>query len=223
MGDKSRAIRGARQSNFLWTIRVSFLLRTARLLDTVKSLHPGPEPWWEPVKQAHETVERHLALWRDLPELWSAYADDKWGAGEPGTHGLQPPMLHMFDKLKVDARLVPASNVVFVRSVGERELAAEKSHLLQLCWPVHDAVIRTLGIDTVLCLGGTAGRWARDALGAQTLIDEYQEQNARGWRSLAHVNGAGECVVTLSHPGRADWRNPKADPSDFVVRALARK
>ena len=182
----------------------------------------GLNPGGSPLRQARETVERDLSDWRELPELWSAYLDESWEGRAPGTSGLQPRMLHMFKQLKLDPRLVPASNVVFARSGTEAQLAAEKSELLRLCWPVHDAIIKSLGIDTVLCLGGTAGRWTRDALGAHELYDEYQEQNGRGWRSQAHLNSGGKCVVTLTHPGRADWRNPQADPSGLIRRALDR-
>lgn len=128
----------------------------------------------------------------------------------------------MFEQLGLDLRMVPASNVVFVRTATESALAAEKATLLSQCWPVHDAVIRELGVRTVLCLGTTAGRWVREAVGAHALINRYKEQNARGWTSEAHVAADGRAVITVTHPGRADWRNPAADSTSMVKAVLAR-
>ena len=116
--------------------------------------------------------------------------------------------------------LTPASNVVFVRSATEALLQAEKDELLDRCWPVHRAVIETLGVKAMICFGGTAGKWVREKVGANQLLDSYRETNARGWRSEAHRAPSGKTVVTVTHPGRADWRNPAADPTPLVARML---
>ena len=126
----------------------------------------------------------------------------------------------MLASLEFDPRAVPSSNVIFARSSTEATLQKSKDILLQACWPVHRAVIRALGIRVVLCFGGTAGRWARERLGAQQHVDSFQETNRRGWRSETHATGDGRMVLTLTHPGRADWRNPDADPTCLVRRAL---
>jgi hypothetical protein len=52
-------------------------------------------------------------------------------------------------------------------------------------------------------------------------VDSFQETNRRGWRSETHATGDGRMVLTLTHPGRAEWRNPDADPTCLVRRALA--
>ncbi len=135
---------------------------------------------------------------------------------------MQPRMRHMFGQLEIDLRDVPASNVVFVRSANEAALSADKAVLLAQCWPVHAAVIQELGIRTILCLGTTAGRWTREAIGAHKLIDRFQERNDRGWASEAHIAVDGRAVVTVTHPGRADWRNPAADPTPLVRAVLER-
>lgn len=87
----------------------------------------GLNPGGDPATQANETIARDLADWKALPGKWSAYADESWQGKAPGTHGMQPRMLHMFAMLGLDPRQVPASNVCFVRSKGEADLAAEKS------------------------------------------------------------------------------------------------
>lgn len=129
----------------------------------------------------------------------------------------------MFDRLGIDLRQTPSSNVLFVRSQNEAALTNEKLHLLQHCWAIHDAVIDALNIDTILCLGGTSGRWVREALAAHQTIDAYAERNARGWKSDAHLAQDGRVVITVTHPGRADWRNPDADPTPMVARVLTRQ
>lgn len=182
----------------------------------------GLNPGGSPVSQANETIGRDLADWAVLPADWSAYLDESWQGKAPGTHGMQPRMRHMFDALGLDLRQVPASNVAFVRSSNEAALSSEKDTLLEQCWPVHEAVIRNLHIPAVLCLGGTAGRWVRSALGANRLIDNFIESNARGWTSEAHLSSQGRAVMTVTHPGRVEWRNPAADPTPLVRAVLDR-
>lgn len=182
----------------------------------------GLNPGGSPAAQAAETVERDLVDWSRGPERWSAYTDRSWRGSEPGTYGIQPRIRHMFDRLGLDLRDIPASNVVFVRTNSEAALAAGKHELLGRCWPVHRAVIETLGVSTILCLGGTAGRWARWLPAADRLVGRLVEQNARGWASEAHLSAEGRCVITLTHPGRADWRNPSADPTPLVREMLER-
>lgn len=182
----------------------------------------GLNPGGSPVSQADETADRQVADWKALTKPWSAYLDESWREKPAGTHGMQPRMRHMFGRLGIDLRAVPSSNIVFVRSANEAALSAEKPALLSQCWPVHAAVIRELGIRTILCLGATAGRWTREAIGADKLIGQFQERNDRGWTSEAHVAADGRAVVTVTHPGRADWRNPAADPTSLVRVVLER-
>ena len=182
----------------------------------------GLNPGGSPKEQAAETIERDLATWSDMASPSSRYLDESWQGKAPGTHGMQPRLRHMFDRLGVDLRETPASNLVFVRSTSEADLAAEKEWLIRTCWPVHKAVIDSLNIQTILCLGGTTGRWVREVLGATKLAGSFRETNARGWISEAHSGSDGRWVVTVTHPGRVDWRNPAADPTPLVERALNR-
>ncbi len=180
----------------------------------------GLNPGGNPDIQRNNTISKHINEFRNRSEPWSAYSDDSWENMAPGTCGMQPRVLHMLRLLNLDPRRVPASNVVFVRSRNEAELSTEKSMLLHHCWPVHGAVISKLGIRVVLCFGGTAGRWVRGQVGATQLVDEFRETNARGWKSEAHTSPTGLIVITATHPSRADWRNPAADPTPLVSRML---
>jgi hypothetical protein len=182
----------------------------------------GLNPGGSPVQQAEQTIARNIEAWRSRPARWSDYLDESWAGMPPGTYGMAPRIRHLFEKLSLDPREVPASNVVFVRSAREADLAAEKQELLDKCWRVHSAVIEALRISTIVCLGGTAGRSVRARLDANEKAGEFVERNGRGWRSQAHLNRAGLCIVTATHPSIADWRNPASDPSPLIVEMLAR-
>jgi hypothetical protein len=181
----------------------------------------GLNPGGDPDRQVAETVSADLQRFRDGPGWWSAYADESWHGAAPGTWGMAPRVLHLLNSLGLDPRSVPASNVMFVRSSTEATLGSNKSALLEACWPVHRAVIEALNAHVILCLGGTAGRWCRQQLDASRLVDSFRETNSRGWCSETHEADGGRKVLTLTHPGRANWCNPDSDPSDLVMRALA--
>lgn len=124
----------------------------------------GLNPGGSPQLQAQETIGRDLMEWSQRPKSWSRYVDEAWRGRQPGTHGMQPRIRHMFDGLGLDLRQIPASNVVFVRTNSEADLRLEANDLL----------------------------------------------------SNAHVSADGIAVVTLTHPGRADWCNPQTDPTPLV-------
>lgn len=181
----------------------------------------GLNPGGSPSVQAQNTIERNVQAWREESnDHWSAYTDESWEGRAKGTHGMQPRIIHLITKLGLNPRNVPAANVVFVRSKDEAALEKEKDELLRASWPVHEAVLGSLGVRCVLALGTTAGRWVRQKLNAHELIAEFFEDNERKWKSTAHCAEDGRFVVTVTHPSRADWRNPAADPSALVQKVL---
>jgi hypothetical protein len=182
----------------------------------------GLNPGGSPQLQADETIERDLKGWVRRPERWSAYKDESWRDAKPGTWGMQPRILRMLVGLGFDPHDIPASNLIFVRTSNEAGLAKEKADLLSRCWPVHRAIIEELEISTILCLGGTAGRWVRSRLEATQPGPRFKDRNRRGWTSRADLNEAGVCVLTVTHPGRAEWRNSDADPTPLVKEMLIR-
>lgn len=115
----------------------------------------GLNPGGDPIKQRDKTIARNIESLRHR-ESWSAYADDSWRKRPAGTHGMQPRVLHLLRRLRMDPRSVPASNVVFVRSAREADLDREKSQLLSLCWKVHAEVIERLDVRIVICFGRTS-------------------------------------------------------------------
>lgn len=180
----------------------------------------GLNPGGRPAERGGDTIRHHLDLRSARSEFWSEYSDECWQGRAAGTHGIQPKLLHLFKKLGVNAGEVPASNVVFVRSRSEVDLSAEKASLLELCWPVHQAVIESLGIRVVLCLGKTASKWVRGKLTANNLVGTFEEANSRRWVSRAYRNDKGLVVIQVTHPTPADWRNPAADPTPLIQRFL---
>ena len=211
------------------SIPTSLLAKSGKVFYTGRGAFCGPSdiyilglnPGGDPQAQAGETIGADLRRFREGPAWWSDYADESWHGAPPGTWGMAPRVLHMLASLGEDPRAVPASNVIFVRSSTEATLERNKDALLEAYWPVHRAVIDALRIRIVLCFGGTAGRWVRERLGAGRPVDSFQETNRRGWRSESHAAGDGRMVITLTHPGRANWCNPASDPTCLVRRALA--
>jgi uracil-DNA glycosylase len=89
---------------------------------------------------------------------------------------------------------------------------------------MHQAVIERLGVKVIVCMGEKAGKWVRQKLGANELVDVFIEDNKRypsPWRSKAHENANGQRVLTLTHPSIADWSARPPDPTALVKRALA--
>ena len=119
---------------------------------------------------------------------------------------------------------MPSSNLIFVRTGSQQGLGREIGSLAKQCWGVHEAVFRALQISTVVCFGGAAGRAVRTRLGAlPEPFDCFVETNERRWKSEAHRAADGKVIVTLTHPSRADWRNPQADPTPFLKRVIERR
>ena len=180
----------------------------------------GANPGGDPGKQAKETVRGHIEKVLRKPANWSEYRDESWAGALPGTRGMQPRILHLLQRLGLDPGAVPACNVVFVRSRGLEEWADEFERLAEACWPFHEAIIDELEPRVVLCLGKDAAKFVKEKVGANEQIGEFIEANRRGWPNRAFRNGDGLVVVRATHPSRADWTNPEADPSDLVKKAL---
>lgn len=171
------------------------------------------------------TIKHHLEVaLRDEPDNWSRYRDEPWGPGaKPGTWGLQPRVLHLLGQLSLDPGEVPSSNLVFPRSRQAVHIEDELNALADACWPVHEAVIEELEVRVVVCFGARVADYVRVKLGAfGEPWGTFVEQNRRGWTSRAYAGTGGVNVVQVTHPGRADWRNPAADITPLVQEAIAR-
>ena len=160
---------------------------------------------------------------------WSAYRDDHWGFA-PGKHFLQRNVLHLLSEVKAEPHEVPASEVVFLRSKGVGGLikffGKSYEELADECWPFHKAVIDKLGVRVVVCYGKPSGEYVRGRLDAHRLVNKFAVpvgEKGKFRTSYTYRNEAGLTVVTLWFPGigHPSWRNPDADPTGLVVKALA--
>ena len=180
----------------------------------------GLNPGGDSTKQACETVAWHTSkVLNEKPDTWSEYSDESWKGKPPGKHGIQPRILHLLKNLDLEPGEVPASNIVFERSRGVSDIANWRQ-LTEACWPFHCAVIRQLRPRVILCLGAQAGDFVRKKTRAVDQIDCFVENNDRRWKSICFTNHEGLKVIRVSHPSRADWTTPAADPSKLVLRAL---
>jgi hypothetical protein len=182
-------------------------------------INPGGDPRLEK-RTVSEQVEQVLSA---NPANWSAYRDDSWANGTrpPGTSGMQPRVLHLFERLALDPSTVPASNLVFVRSRREGDIGSLQMRTwAELCWPFHKAIIQKLGVRVIVCFGATVSDFVRSKVGAHEKVDHFVETNSRRWASQTFQSPSQLRVVHVTHPSIANWCNPVTDPSELVVRAL---
>lgn len=181
----------------------------------------GANPGGDPINYPAETVGNHThQVLAELPDYWSAYRDEIWEGALPGTYGMAPRVLHLFHQLGLQPDLVPASNLIFVRSRREEQIKERKAALAELCWAFHANVIAVLRPKVILCLGDTAGKYVRMKLGASQLIAQFIEQNNRRWKNQAFSGPSGIRVVVATHPSVVDWSASATDPSALVRDAL---
>lgn len=180
----------------------------------------GLNPGGDPAQLSAATIRNNLDEWFASDREYSEYLDGVWGK-VPGEHGLQPRVRHLFERLGRNLRSTPASNLIFTRSRTEALIGRSKVEVVQACWPVHQAVIDTLRVKTVICFGRTSGDWTRSMMNAHSEFDSFQEQNRRRWKSRAYRGACDRIVISLTHPSRADWAVESTDPSALVRKILS--
>ena len=180
----------------------------------------GVNPGGSPEGREDESVQWHTDKVLNESDDWSAYRDESWLGSPPGTRGMQPRVLHLFNKIGSSAGSVPASNIVFVRSSREVNLDGSMQEMVEMCWPFHELVIGNLSPKVILCFGQTAGNFICNKLAASKQVDVFTEQNNRRWCSRTFQNAGGIKVVVATHPSIANWINPVTDPTVLVSRAL---
>ena len=183
----------------------------------------GVNPGGSPDSQATETIAWHTdKVIRMEPDDWSAYRDESWKGAPPGTWGMQPRVLHMMNRLGLNAGHIPASNLVFVRSQREDAIKSEFEDLAEQCWSFHHEVIKSLRPKAILCFGKTAGNYVRKRLSGNRLVREFVETNNRRWKSQCFESDSGIAIVVATHPSIADWTAPTTDPCQLIAEALER-
>lgn len=180
----------------------------------------GANPGGDPDSESENSIaaDTHWVA-TDAPVDWSAYRDESWKGKPPGTHGMQPRVLHMFKAVGLEAGDVPASNLVFQRSRREADLSGFE-HLAHACWPFHQYVLDSLRPKVVVCLGKTAGTYVCRKVGAHRLMETFTERNDRRWQSEWYRAPNGLSVVVVTHPSIANWCNPVTDPTGLITKAM---
>lgn len=189
--------------------------------------HPAPlyvmgvNPGGDPLQMLAHTLGDHSEWVRSQAQAnWCAYRDEAWDGRPAGTRGLQPRMLHLYQRLGVDPGSVPASNLIFVRSRRAHHLGQQLPVLAEQCWTFHQRFIELARPQVILCLGQTVGRYVRRQLQAEQRCDEFIERNQRRWRSTRYRTVEGTSVVVATHPSIANWCNPDTDPTGLILAAL---
>ncbi len=189
----------------------------------------------DPENTPESSISRHIEnVLTKRSDDWLGYRDDCWGGKCPGEHFLQKNVLHLLEKtgtVKAKAHNVPTSEVVFLKSKDESDLkrlyGKSYEELADKCWPFHEAVIEKLGVRVVVCYGRPSGEYVRQRLDATEKVDEFivplGETGKRKSRAFSYRNTDGIAVVNLWFPGNGQpyWINPKTDPTELVVNALA--
>jgi hypothetical protein len=187
----------------------------------------GLNPGGDPEVHADETVRSHTKRILDENEntgSWSAWAGESWrrrqGWVDSGQTAMQKRMMHFFERTRLSDWEVPASNLVFKRSVNAEKLK-ERNRLKDLCWPFHQQVIKALGIRVIICLGHETGEYVSSKFRKMEQINVFVEQNKRKWKSTVAVSKVDRVtIISLTHPSRADWTKPETDPSTLVLKTL---
>ena len=184
----------------------------------------GINPGGRPDDHLGATVCRHTKWVVDCaPSNWSAYRDEQWSKGTPGTGGIQPSLRHLFSVVGLDPGTVPASNIAFARSPEVSEYSGNFSSDASECWAFHQGVIERLAVDVVVVVGKSkAEPFVRRRLKANRVVKRWTDKNTQPWESVWYRNTAGLSVVVLAHPTRGhQWTRRASDPTGLVLEALS--
>ena len=163
-----------------------------------------------------ESIREHTdAVFSDSGAGWSRYVE--------GSKPFHRRMRHLFQVLDRCPNEVPASNLLFLRSKRFKDIPKHtRNSLITECWSFHKAVIDTLKVRVVVCLGKDSGEEIGKILraGSNSVDCFTEEYESRNTQSFTYRNDNGLSVVQLTHPSYADWTSPAADPTKLVQRAL---
>ena len=187
----------------------------------VLGLNPGGDPFERP----DETIRRHTdGVLRRKPSRWSEYSCERWGDRERGQGSIQPSMIHLIKGLGYDPRDIPASNVLFTRTVSAEELKRDKTKLNRLsnaCWRFHREVISHIKPKLILCLGRDAQSILQKQTNASKKILSRKSHYGRDYLIEVFRNQRGCGLVSVRHPGHIKWMKKElVDLSGVVGQTL---
>lgn len=173
----------------------------------VLGLNPGGDPG-----DLSETVGAHSRfVLHDAREDWSALLDQSWAEHAPGQAPLQRTLVSLLERLGLEPREVPFSDVVFCRSRQAKHIPDhERQRLMRRCWPFHHAVIHRLTVRVVVCLYKEASVFARRQLGASRdpihRVFERSRSGRKYWRECYSAPG-GRRIVQVTRPTGIPWED----------------
>lgn len=201
--------------------RVFYCGRKTLLQPTSKIYLLGLNPGGDPDKMQDKSIKSDLIeTLNKRPENYSAYLDDNWEGRPKGQAPLQRRVSHLFRKIDRDLRETLSSNLIFARSRIAGDISIEFNYLAEQCWPMHEMLLRQHSFDAIVCLGHQTADFLAKKLGPTQTIATFTEANNRGWKSRTYATAYGPTLLSLTHPGRANWLNPSADPSNMVSSVL---
>lgn len=95
----------------------------------------------------------------DLNSGRNEYLDYSWERRAPGQSKLQKQVQRFLGALQLDAREVPASNVVMTRSTGT-QTHTDLDGDARRCWPLHQIVLEAVRPQAILAFGSGTQRSA---------------------------------------------------------------
>ncbi|MCP4934709.1 MAG: hypothetical protein GY927_11015 [bacterium] len=188
----------------------------------ILGFNPGGEP---PLigasdENSFDTVGGHTRfILKNAFEHYSTWLDASWNSNQPGEAPLQKSMQHVMNKLGLDLRFLPSSNLVFPRSKGSSDLGNEEKKLIEQCWPFHQLVIDNLTPKVLFCFGVPTGEIAAKHLAAPPEL--FAKNKIYSYSYKAWKVDQGPLVFGLHHPSYANWTIPKYDPSDWIADTIA--
>lgn len=191
--------------DFAKPILASIANRSGRVLySAAATLRPGSiyllglNPGGDPAKHP-DTLAESL---RELPSrTLNAYLDESWSGQAVGCSRLQHRVCWLIQQLGFNMREVCAANLIFIRSSDSTGSGYPK--LAELCWPVHERILRIVRPKAVVVFGNSGVspfRFLQAHYGATNLVSFPSGHGT--WQCFGLTAPTGTKVVGLPHLSR---------------------
>jgi hypothetical protein len=131
----------------------------------------------------------------------NAYLDEDWSGSRSygkGCHPLQKSFKFLFKELGEDPYTVCASNLIFTRSRDERD--AGYPELAELCWPVHEAILRVVQPHAIITFGDKTFKFIAKQLGGGSV--QYFHSGHGNWACQSLIKKGAPSLIGLPHLSR---------------------
>lgn len=150
-------------------------------------------------KKIQKTIAASL---QELPnKVDNSYLHENWGRTgccyEDGGHPLQRNAQLLFKALGTDVADVCASNLIFLRSVGEGGAGYPAN--AHICWPVHEMILGIVNPEVIITFGNRPFDFVCDKLGI-TNIETRKNIGHGNW--VCRVAKGDRLVIGFPHLSR---------------------